>query len=124
MRRRCFWLKRRGLLFELFFAAARIAVSAMPLAMTVYATAIYAQDQDRFERQLERRTSAAEVMLARHDEKFIAILAQVQTLSSSHEALRDLVWWLAAATLGSGTVSGAVAADRAVFRLRNRRNSE
>jgi hypothetical protein len=63
---------------------------------------------------LEGRMAMIEIDNARQDERFHAIVARI-------DAIDKTLWWLVVATVSGTGVSGAVAADRIVYKRRNGR---
>lgn len=87
-------------------SALRLIGAVLPFLFACYGGFIYAQES-----QTERRLSAVEISSARHDERFLAIVARI-------DAIDKTLWWLIVATFGGTGVSGAVAADRVIHKRR------
>lgn len=97
----------------------RVVGAMVPLLLACIGAVAYAQlqDTDRLERQTERRFSALEIADARQEERYHAIVGRI-------DAIDKTLWWLVVATIGGTGVSGVVATDRAVHRLKAQRRQE
>lgn len=85
----------------------RLLGAGIPFLLACYGAVTYASQEP-----LEERVAGLEIESARQDERYHAIVARI-------DAIDKTLWWLVAATLAGTGVSGAVATDRAVHRLKN-----
>ena len=106
---------------ERVLGVGRFIGAALPFVIACYAGITYAS-QDR---ELEGRLAAIEITAARQDERWLAVVARIDTmkldLKSEIDAMNTTLWRLIWATFGSTGISGLVAADRAMHKWRNSR---
>jgi len=103
-------------LFWRMIGIGRFVVASVPLLIVCYATITYAQETERTERLMERRLSSVEISVARHEERWVAVVARI-------DAIDKTLWWLIVATFGGTSVSGVVAADRAMYKWKQNRGT-
>lgn len=92
------------------FNVLKVIFAVLPIFFAGYGARIYAQET------MDRRMMSVEIDLARQDERFRAIVARL-------DAYDKTLWWLIMATFTSSGISGAVAADRVVYKRKHRTES-
>ena len=84
----------------------RFVGAVLPFVIACYCGVTYGRAQT-----VETRLSALEIETARHDERWLAVVARI-------DAIDRTIWWLIMVTVGSTGVSGVVAVDRAAYKWR------
>ena len=79
-----------------------------PLFGALLTAKVYAQES----RDLERRITSTEIAAARDDERIRAVIGRIDSIDKT-------LWWLIWIIFGSTTVSGVVAGDRVIYRVRS-----